>query len=571
MRNRRDIFKFAGGAVAGAFFTPAPWRLLTDTALWSENWPGIPRPARGEIRFKFTNCALCPAGCAVRARSVGDQPVSLAGVGGGLCPFGLTAHHLPYHPARLRQGPIQEATAAVTQSATQSVAQRAPNAIAVLDLNPGRTVSWTYRRAMASLKGLYLAPESHPVAYDLSAAKTILSIGAPLLHGWGTPANVLAARPNFRLIQAEAVESRTAMLADEWIRIAPGTESAFAQSIPSLAYAKDISLVLGDAPEIPEINRRLGACGKTVFARPEAPLPQSWTRNAAAVTELAAVPDHSISLLLIDESSAVSYIPWHQIQRKLVRENPLVVTFAVTRGGYARYAQYALPTAVYPELLDDIAPAVDSVQPTFRISVPLVPSPAGVVNPADFVAALAGLSAATALRERADAIHHTAQGTVLTYADNKETPLKDLTADAFWKSLNEGASWVGRPSSLVGHALACQPAAGRPNLEPESSADFPLVAIREPYTPALVSPLMTKLYQESNLRLAPNRVALHPADARAANLSSGARAILQTRIGKCAVVVTVDPAVPPGVVQVGASPGIQDVCGLSSRAKVVRA
>src|ERR1035438_2133674 len=184
MTNRRDIFKFAGGAVAGAFFTPAPWRLLTDTALWSENWPGIPRPARGEIRFKFTNCALCPAGCAVRARSVGDQPVSLAGVGGGLCPFGLTAHHLPYHPARLRQGPIQEATAAVfprpaplppraiarpappparlrqgpiqeaTAAVFQSAAQLAPGAIAVLDLNPGRTVSWTYRRAMADRKSV---------------------------------------------------------------------------------------------------------------------------------------------------------------------------------------------------------------------------------------------------------------------------------------------------------------------------------------------------------------------------------------------------------------------------------
>ena len=75
--------------MAGVLFTPAPWRLITDTALWSENWPGIPRPRRGEIRTKFTNCALCPAGCAVRARCVGEQPVSLAGVGGGLCPFGL--------------------------------------------------------------------------------------------------------------------------------------------------------------------------------------------------------------------------------------------------------------------------------------------------------------------------------------------------------------------------------------------------------------------------------------------------------------------------------------------------
>src|SRR5689334_14915933 len=146
---RRDILKFAGGAVAGALFTPAPWRLITDTALWSENWPGIPRPVRGEIRARFTNCALCPAGCAVRARCVGEQPVSLAGVRGGLCPFGLTAHHLPYHPARLKQGPIQEATRAVAQRAA---------GIAFLDLNPGRTVSWTYRRSIAAMKGLSLAP-----------------------------------------------------------------------------------------------------------------------------------------------------------------------------------------------------------------------------------------------------------------------------------------------------------------------------------------------------------------------------------------------------------------------------
>ena len=89
---RRDLFKFVGGSAAGALLTPAPWRLITDTALWSENWPGIPRPAEGEIRARYTNCSLCPAGCAVRARCVGDQPVSLAGVKdhplshGALCP-----------------------------------------------------------------------------------------------------------------------------------------------------------------------------------------------------------------------------------------------------------------------------------------------------------------------------------------------------------------------------------------------------------------------------------------------------------------------------------------------------
>jgi hypothetical protein len=582
MRNtRRDIFKFAGGAVAGAFFTPAPWRLITDTALWSENWPGIPRPARGEIRAKFTNCALCPAGCAVRARCVGEQPVSLAGVRGGLCPFGLSAHHLPFHPARLRQGPIQEATAAV--------AKRAPEGIAVLDLNPGRTASWTYRRAMASLKGLYLAPDSQPVAYDLSAAKTVLSIGAPLLDGWGTPANVIAARQNFRLIQAEAVESRTAVLADEWIPLAPGAERAFAQEIlaalkgerPSVVAqqlaADGASLVLGDAPEIPEINRLLGAYGKTIVAPSEAPVPESWTKSAVAITRLASVPDRSIRVLLIDESAAAGYIPWRLIEPKLTADNPLVVTFAATRGGYARHAQYALPIAVFPELTDDIAPAVDSIHPTFRISVPLVTPLAGMVNPADFVGALAGVSASNSLRERADAIHKAGLGTVLTYADGKETPVKDLTPDAFWKSLTSGARWDRPPGlsaclsapSLVGQALPpANPSEARTD---SSSPDLNLIAIREPHNPALGSPLMTKLYQESNLRLAPNRVALHPDEARAANISNGARATLHTRVGWCSVEVTVDPAVPPGAVQVGSSPGIQDVCGPAARAKVVRA
>src|SRR5262249_37671414 len=109
---RRYVIQFAGGAALGGLFTAAPWRLITDSALLSENWPGIPQPAHGEIRTKFTTCALCDAGCPVKARCVGDQPVALTGIRGGLCPFGVTGHHLPYHPARLRKGPVEEAKAA---------------------------------------------------------------------------------------------------------------------------------------------------------------------------------------------------------------------------------------------------------------------------------------------------------------------------------------------------------------------------------------------------------------------------------------------------------------------------
>jgi anaerobic selenocysteine-containing dehydrogenase len=563
---RRDAFKFAGGAMAGVLFTPAPWRLITDTALWSENWPGVPRPRRGEIHTKFTNCALCPAGCAVRARCVGDQPVSLAGVGGGLCPFGLAAHHLPYHPARLKQGPVEEALAAVKKHGNQG--------IAILDLNPGRTASWTYRRAMQSVNGIYLA-ENQTTAIDLHAAKTVLNIGVPVLDGWGTPANILAARDQFRLIQAEAMESGTAVLADEWLPIPAGAESAFAQGILEAlqrgrpaGIAKELlenapSVVLGDAPEIPEINRLLGAYGKTIVARAEAPVADSWKKSAAPITQLSELPDRSLQVLLIDESSDLGYIPWRHIERKLVRENPLVVTFASSRGGYARYATFTLPVAVYPEVTDDVPPAADRVQASFKLSVPLVPPPAGMASLAEFAGALAGLTASNTLRERAGEIFKSGQGTVVTYADGKETPLKEFTEDSFWKALNEGAEWKGGRS-----AARPEPPPSSAPVPAESVADLPLVAIAQPRTPA-GSPLMTKLYQESNLRLAPNRVALSPADARAAGVHDGAHAILQTRIGKCAVEVTVTPAVPEGAIQVGSSPGIQDVCGRAARAKVV--
>ena len=103
------MFKFIGGSAVGIMLTPIPWKLLDDSAIWTQNWSWIPEPLKGKFQTKFTTCTLCPAGCGVRVRCVGDQPVSLSGVAnhpishGALCPVGLGAHHLPYHPARVLQ------------------------------------------------------------------------------------------------------------------------------------------------------------------------------------------------------------------------------------------------------------------------------------------------------------------------------------------------------------------------------------------------------------------------------------------------------------------------------------
>ena len=106
---RRDLLKLIGGSAVGLMLTPIPWKILDETAKWSQNWSWTPVPRKGKINFKYTTCTLCPMACGVRARCVENQPVSLMGIpnhpisGGGLCAIGLGGHLLPYHPSRLLQ------------------------------------------------------------------------------------------------------------------------------------------------------------------------------------------------------------------------------------------------------------------------------------------------------------------------------------------------------------------------------------------------------------------------------------------------------------------------------------
>jgi hypothetical protein len=465
MTTRRTAVKFIGGAAAGVLFTPAPWRLIRDSALWSENWPGIPRPVRGPIQSKTTVCGLCPGGCPVRARCVGDQPIALAGVNGGLCPMGVIGHHLPFYPGRIQQGPVEEARAAAAKAdPTKSVA--------VLDLRPGRTASALYRKAMSDRpNGLYLTPPQPSVMVNLAGARTVLSLGAPLLEGWLPPAEVFALRDRFRLVQVEPVLSRTAALADEWLTEADAATLARSLEGPVLVLDREMS------PAVVALNRDLGGWEKTIRPRADQP--------GAAI---ASIPDGSIGLLYIDESYIGEYIPWPEIQPKLA---PAAVTIAFTWSpeGYARQAHFVLPTPVFPEALDDL--------PNGRVITPLLQPPTGVVDPVQFIT---GASLADAIKDR------------------------PAPADI--------AGWL------------------------------------TPYTGTLdasAAALSTKLYQESNLLLAPHQVAVSPLS----GLAENARVYLETARGRRLARVVHDPGLPPGKLGYLPTPDILDLCGPREEPKVV--
>jgi hypothetical protein len=234
-----------------------------------------------------------------------------------------------------------------------------------------------------------------------------------------------------------------------------------------------------------------------------------------------------------------------------------VVTFAWSKEGYGRQANFTLPTAVYPEATDDIPTAIDSPAATFRLAAAFAAPPAGVVSPAEFIANLVGLDAINALQERVAAIQKSGRGSVW---DPNGKPA-DL-----WKALQNGATWIDDRDVK---ALADD--------KKRSSAPLSMglglalaVAFTEPRCGALGSPLLSKITNESNLRLGTHGVALHPSDARGEGLTEGSRARLETEAGAVSVDVRIDETVPPGVVQVGGGPDLQNVCGASLRARVVR-
>jgi hypothetical protein len=338
-----------------------------------------------------------------------------------------------------------------------------------------------------------------------------------------------------------------------------GAVKESAESGPAVALAAD------PASPLMQLNAKLRALGRAVVARREAPLPAAW-KGAAPATGVAAVPDGAIRVLLIDESLPGGYVPWHEIAPKLAA-NAVVVVFTSTGEGYARHVNYVLPAPVFPEAAEDIGPAIDTPAAVFRIAAPLVAPVVPVVNPGKLVARIAGLPQTDVLRERADAIHTAGRGTLLSYADGKSAPVKEVGADDFWKTLNQGGCWVDDPGRKEAPGkLEFSGAA-----EPPRDALPLVVVLAEARRDGLESPLMSKLDRESNLRMAANRVALSPADARSSGIENGGRCVLETSCGRLSVVAQIDPAVPPGVVEVVGGPRVADLCAAQSRARVVRA
>ncbi len=533
--SRRDLFLAGGGAVAGIALSPVPWKLLDDLAIWTQQ-PSTPTPRpAGPLAFRHTSCSLCPASCGLKARCFGAQPVGFSAVpghpasDGGLCPLGLTAHHLARHPLRAslperlsggRRERIDRAAAVATLSAALAACGKDPKrTFAVVDGRPGRSLSRTWRDLAAATGGLYVTPPAAgasrsletlgkrfdggalALGVDFSKARRVVSFGTPVLTDAGAPGLLARLRAESRrrpaaerieVIQVEATRSRSAALADRFVPIAPGTETAFALGLahvlldekladaaflgartsgldefaslaarfaPALveqktgvpaavvtSIARDLashrpSIVLGGAPAaaplsaeteaaIAALNLILGAPFGPLPARADAPREADGEAKLASVTSLDALPDGSVGLLLLDATVAEGLVPWERLKRALA-EGALVVSLSPFRAGLGEKAGLLLPgPAPLEESLELEGPA-DAALATLAFAPALLSPPKDLVLPDEIVreaATAAGLSLPGPSTGRAAALLASKRGRIYDPAAASFVPLADVAS-----------------------------------------------------------------------------------------------------------------------------------------------
>jgi hypothetical protein len=548
--SRRELLIGGAGAIAGLVLSPVPWKLLGDTSIWTQNFPWIPQPARGPVETKYSTCTLCEAGCGIRVRMATKCPVGVAGVRGhpvsqgALCAIAFAAHQLNCHPRRLRE--VRHAGRAASWAEAQAAFRKActEGPVAIVDGRPGRAASSIFEAFTRKHHGSYqvvLSAESQalkpyadwsrvPVAslgYDLENARTIVSFGAPLLDGWGTPGRFTrlwseraagAADPQLRLIQIEPSLSRTAARAWQWVPVREGSEAALAAGLARVLLEEHLVNAKGPMPELP-LAEAAGATGLTTEAirdlahtmvenRPVVVIAPDGSPGIAALNVVlgavgapggivrkrgdipAQIPTDplpgSLRAVLVD-----STVPWEFA----APTDAEVFRFAAWDGG-GKTAGWLLPAPGFLEELTDVPTPPTFSLTTYAIALNLAEPPTAVQSAAQFLGQIeADLPAVEKIiQARCEEIFRARQGTI--YGEHPITVTKVDTAQHLEEQLRQGAVWVDDPpgSRKFRYELKEWPMENR-----VAHATNWATA----WVPPVFPPLATKLYQESNLRELP--------------------------------------------------------------------
>jgi menaquinone reductase, molybdopterin-binding-like subunit len=647
---RRDLLKLAGGSAVGLIISPLPWKLLDDTAIWTQNWKGIPKLSGGPIGMLASTCPLCPTGCAIQVRTAAGIPSSITGAPadpvacGTVCPAGLAGHHLAFHPlrparplvadgrpaeSRVSSTSYDEAYRRIGDAIRRHQAHALPGSVVVMVTSPDKAATSAWEslltplpdaqvvlqpsdddRTLTILRGL-AAVDPGPLAFAPAQARTILSFGAPVLDGWhgfGLLSHRKQRGMEPRVIQVETFPSRTALAADRWLQIRPGTEGLLALAIAGqldssvhgitreeAASATGLSaeairttaaelaagpsiVIAGCEPAggpLPRETERLiaglnllaGNPSRTGGIVPASPLPGSAGARSKRLDE---IPAASVGLLIVDGCDSGYHLPMEAIRRILVPKTGTVAVLTPSLTPLAASADIIIPIAPAYQALTDAVSTSMTGAPVYAVIPPLhkpgdAPDSVEVIRQ---VALKAGLTLTPADSTRAlvdrriDAIASSRRGSVVNPVTGSTVDLASLTGAADLKDrLMRGERWIDtipdlKAGARTGFRFDAQAVADESTCGRSDGSSITLMpfGVRSALATGMVSPMLSKVFQETGLRELDGTALMNPETARKAGIAHGAKARLTTSHGSTIVTVRFMSTVRPDVIHVAVGP-----------------
>ncbi len=249
--DRRGFLKFAIGGAVGTLFTPLPWKLADDVAIWTQNWPWIPRIPRGEVRKKYTLVKYSPYEYGAYVNIINGNAITLSGnkghylSRGGIEAVGLSSVGLLYSPARIRSPLLRKGNRfiPITWEEGKKIlikklkeAKAHPDGVFFLS---GDTTSSSNEifSAITTMLGssLYFFDPSDRLTYfkiwntllngngevgfDLENSDHVLAVGCNILNSWGTPvrAQRLFGEDKWDITSISPFKDNTSAVAKKWI------------------------------------------------------------------------------------------------------------------------------------------------------------------------------------------------------------------------------------------------------------------------------------------------------------------------------------------------------------------
>lgn len=347
--------------------------------------------------------------------------------------------------------------------------------VAMLDARPGRVASRLCAKLLSKYEGsLYLTARrpgdgasrwlarwsgsAEPLGIDLENVRTVVSLGVPVLDGWGTPGRVLFLwkQRRFRFIQVEEAHSTTAALADQLdFGEARGRDAAGAawRELGAVSFGRSGDCA-GRRPAGGGLEWAVGNVGRSGGFVARRALPLAAGESHFAATLLDDAPAHSIDVLFLDGEAA----SWPQIESKL-KPGAMVVSFSAYRAGNSLKAQAIVPAPVFQEALDDVTAPFDATVSSFSLAPALLRTPGLTSTPQDFLARVidGGESGyEEAVLSQVTAIYAAKRGSVFVFSEAAGKPVKDFESAAKLRDPTAGRRGLDQKTDASATPLTCK-------------------------------------------------------------------------------------------------------------------